>query len=257
MKRSFDKFIIDNVIMERNTSNELFHPVILNEEILKYAESNLEAIALQKLVLENEIKIIYSNDELEKSYYSNTSYKMLDSNINIKFENIKKLFYEYKMNNSITSKNKLKLYYSRVSLYAAWLFSSKTNINIDKLQEYAYESLICYIDNYDIGKLDDFNFNILKYINKKLKKLISTIEVKKNESEPDYEMENLMDELFNYREKVVLEEHYGLNGNVSMSRQSIANKYNVKLKDIIRIEKNALKKLKQNYPEILKENKRR
>ena len=36
MRKNFDKFIIDNVIMERSKLDELFHPVILNEEILKY-----------------------------------------------------------------------------------------------------------------------------------------------------------------------------------------------------------------------------
>lgn len=257
MRKNFDKFIIDNVIMERSKLDELFHPVILNEEILKYSESNLQALALQRLILKKGIKIIYSKDELENNYYSSDSYKMLDSNSITKFENIKELFYIYKTNNDIASKNKLNLYYSRVPLYAIWLFSDKTNIDIDKLQEYACKSLECCIDNCNIDKLDNFNLFALEYINKKIKKLISTIEVQVNEDEIDYEMEDLMDQLFDYREKIVLKEHYGLSGNISMSRQSIADKYNVKLKDIIRIEKNALKKLEQNYSEILKGQKRR
>ena len=85
MRKNFDKFIIDNVIMERSKLDELFHPAILNEEILKYSESNLQALALQRLILKKGIKIIYSKDELENNYYSNDSYKMLDSNSITKF----------------------------------------------------------------------------------------------------------------------------------------------------------------------------
>lgn len=236
-----DRFIADNVIMERNNSNELFHPVVLNRDIISLDVPDSFKLELLRSISDKGIKVLDSKDQLEKNYYSSDSYKSLFDDNEISLENKE----EFKNN-----QNKLVLFYSRLALYSTWYVSSKTKCDIDLLQGYANEVITEYVKE---GNLLKFNSNelFLENMNKKLFKYVDNTRKTLNDYD-SIELSDDIDKVLDFREKIVLEDHYGLNGKQAMSRQNIADKYSVKLNDIIRIEKRALKKIQALYPEKIK-----